>query len=86
MRNRKSLLPVVQSTDDGLLEQELKKIDFNCYKICNKTSKTLLKNSIILNTSSLLKSMTFLPKPLENKKYINKNILFTNIETLIFNY
>jgi hypothetical protein len=74
-----------RNTNDWIIiEQELKKIDFNYYKICNKTSKTILNNSIFLSTSSLINSMTFLLKPLENKKEINKNILFKNIESLIF--
>jgi len=74
-----------RNTNDWILiEQELKRIDFNYYKICNKTSKTILNNSIFLNASSLINSMTFLLKSLEDKKEINKNILFKNIETLIF--
>jgi hypothetical protein len=71
------------SNDWILIEQELKKINFNYYKIFNKTSKTTLNSSIFLNTSSLINSMTFLLKPTE-KKDINKNILFNRIEALIF--
>jgi hypothetical protein len=67
-----------------IIEQELKKVNFNSYKIFNKTSKTTLNNSIFLNTSSLVNSMTFLLKPLINTKEINKNIIVNKFETLIF--
>jgi hypothetical protein len=72
------------SNDWILIEQELKKINFNYYKIFNKTSKKTLNNSIFLNTSSLINSMTFLLKPLVAEQEINKNILLNKIETLIF--
>lgn len=72
------------SNDWVLIEQELKKINFNYYKIYNKTSKTTLNNSIFLKTSSLINSMTFLFKPSVDNKEINKNTLLQKIETLIF--
>lgn len=72
------------SNDWILIEQELEKINFNYYKIFNKTSKKTLNNSIFLNTSSLINSMTFLLKPLVAEQEINKNILLNKIETLIF--
>lgn len=72
------------SNDWILIEQKLKKINFNYYKIFNKTSKKTLNNSIFLNTSSLINSMTFLLKPLVAEQEINKNILLNEIETLIF--
>ena len=72
------------SNDWILIEQELKKINFNYYKIFNKTSKKTLNNSIFLNTSSLINSMTFLLKPLVAEQEINKDILLNKIETLIF--
>ena len=72
------------SNDWILIEQELKKINFNYYKIFNKTTKKTLNNSIFLNTSSLINSMTFLLKPLVAEQEINKNILLNKIETLIF--
>jgi hypothetical protein len=72
------------SNDWILIEQELKKINFNYYKIFNKTSKKTLNNSIFLNTSSLINSMTFLLKPLVAEQEVNKNMLLNKIETLIF--
>lgn len=71
------------SSDWVLIEQELKKINFNYYKISNKTSKYALTNSILLNTSSLINSMTFLLKPIKTNKEINKNTLY-KFDTLFF--
>jgi hypothetical protein len=69
--------------DWTVVEQELKKIDFNYHKILNKASRKTLTNSILLNTYSLINSITFLLKPFTNKE-VNKNLLFNKIEALNF--
>jgi hypothetical protein len=64
-------------------EQELKKINFNYYKIFNKTSTKIFKNSIYKNIAHTINSITFFIKPTLNNKLIKKKVLF-NMETFFF--
>jgi hypothetical protein len=72
------------SNDWILVEQELKKINFNSNKIFNTALKKPLNNSIFKSTSLLVNSIIFLFKPILTSKNLNKNILFYKIEILIF--
>lgn len=65
-------------------EQELKKMFFSYYKILNKISKKTLNNSIYLNSSSLINSVTFLLKTTLNNKKLTKQVLLKNFESLLF--
>jgi hypothetical protein len=64
-------------------EQELKNKNFNYYKIVNKTSTRIFKNSIYKNSEHTINSITFFMKPDFNNTLLSKKILF-NIETFVF--
>ena len=66
-----------------LIEQNLKLINFTCYKIFNKTSKKLINQSVYRNIKEAINGITFLIKP--NFSKISKEILITNFESLLFN-
>lgn len=68
---------------NSLVEQGLKNINFNYYKIFNRTAKKTLKNSIYKNIKPTINSITFLIKP--KIKQLVKKILITNFEPLLFN-
>lgn len=72
------------STDWVIIEQDLQKINFNYYKIFNKTSKLALNDSIFLSIISLINSVTFLLKPLKTENNLHKKILFQKFESLGF--
>lgn len=56
-------------------EQELKKLNFNYYKIYNNSTKKIIKNSINKNTTNLINSTFFLLKPTSKTAQINNKIL-----------
>jgi hypothetical protein len=64
-------------------EQELKNKNFNYYKIVNKTSTKIFKNSIYKSSEPTINSLTFFMKPTFNNTLLSKKILF-NIETFVF--
>lgn len=64
------------------IEQELTKINFNYYKIFNKTALKTLNNSIYINTTTFINGTTFLIKPFGNS--FSKSILLNNFEPLLF--
>lgn len=64
-------------------EQELKKINFNYYKIFNKTSTKIFKNSIYKNITPTINSITFFIKPILKNNIIKKKMFF-NMETFFF--
>lgn len=66
------------------VEQDLNKMSFSYYKILNKIFKNTINKSIYTNISPLANSVTFLIKPKNNIKNINKNILINNFEYLVF--
>ena len=65
------------------IQQALTKINFNCYKIFNKTSTKTLENSIYKNSKHVINGLIFFVKPEKDKK-ISKKILFNDFENLKF--
>lgn len=65
-------------------EQNLKKINFDYYKIFNKTSKKTLTNSIYKNVSALISSITFFVKLKSNMQEIVKLNLTIDFNNLSF--
>lgn len=66
-----------------IIEQNLKAIDFNCWKVFNQTSRKILKHSIYKNTRWIINNVTFLIKP--KIKKLSKQVLMTNFEFILFN-
>jgi hypothetical protein len=71
------------SKDSIKTKQKLKNINFNCYKVFNKTSTKILKNSIYKNVAPIINGGTFFIKPTV-KKALSKKNLFNNFENLMF--
>lgn len=71
------------SNDWILVEQNLKNINFNYYKIFNRTAKKLLNNSIYKTIKPAINSITFVIKP--KIKQVSKQILTASFEPLLFN-
>jgi len=67
---------------NSLVEQGLKNINFNYYKIFNKTAKKTLTKSIYKTIETTINSVTFLMKP--KIKRLFKQILISNFESLLF--
>ena len=65
------------SLDWLLIEQGLKTIGFNYYKILNKTVLKTLDNSIYNNTKPVINGSTFLIKPQTNRHFLKQTILNT---------
>ena len=74
---------MLNSNDWIKTKQKLKKINFNCYKIFNKTSTKIVKNSIYKNTTPMINGITFFVK-VENNQQISKKILLHDFENLLF--
>jgi hypothetical protein len=68
---------------NSLVEQGLKNINFNYYKIFNRTTKKTLKNSIYKTIKPTIDSITFVMKP--KIKQLFKQILIVNFKPLLFN-
>ena len=76
---------VNQNYKDWLItEQNLKSINFSYYKVFNKKTNEALKNSIFKTIQSIIKSITFLIKPIYKCKQISKKTLLNNFEPLLF--
>lgn len=74
-----------KSNDWINVEQELQKLSFSYYKILNKISKKTLNESIYLNVSSLINSVTFIIQPERTGgKEITKQMLLKSFEPLGF--
>ena len=71
------------SLDWLTVEQELKTVGFDHYKILNKTTTTTLNTSIYANINSAIKGSTFLLKPQLNK-YFSKNIVLSTFNLIFF--
>jgi hypothetical protein len=71
------------SNDWILVEQSLKNMNFNYYKIFNKTTKKTLTDSIFNTIKPAINGIKFLIKP--KTKQISKQILMTSFEPLLFN-
>ena len=65
-----------------ITEQELKTINFNYYKILNKTTIKTLNISIYTKISPVVKGLTFLIKPQKSQLFLKQTIL--NIFNLLF--
>ena len=65
------------------IEQGLKKIEFDYYKLSNKTSKKTLYSSIYTNTKSIVSGPTFFIRPNSNKLLLKQTIL-DNFSSLSF--
>jgi hypothetical protein len=72
-----------QSDDWVIVEQKFKNLDFFCYKIINKTTKTTIQQSIYTNMSTVINSITFL---LKTSQTIIKQDLFYSLEPIIFTF
>jgi len=64
-------------------EQGLKNINFNYYKIFNKTSTKIFENSIFQNSKPIISGITFFIKPSENNSLVSKKNLL-NLDMFIF--
>ena len=71
------------SNDSIKTQQKLSKNNLKCYKIFNKTSTKILKNSIYKTQKPVISGVTFLVQFKSNKKISKKNIL-NNFENLMF--
>ena len=71
------------SNDWILVEQSLKNINFNYYKIFNRTAEKLLNNSIYKTIKPTINSITFVIKP--KTIQVSKQILLASLEPLLFN-
>ena len=65
-----------------LVEQSLKGICFNYWKICNRTAKKMLENSICRAIKPTIKGITFLMNP--QNKWVSKQNVNTCFEALLF--
>ena len=72
------------STDWIIVEQSLKNINFDYYKIFNQTSKKTLDNSIYKNITPTINSIIFLMKPISSSKELAKPVLLNSFEPLLF--
>ena len=71
------------SLDWLIVEQGLNTIGFNYYKVLNKTTITMLNNSVYTNVSSVIKGSTFLLKP-QLKKGFSKHTILNSFNLLFF--
>lgn len=69
--------------DKIVTEQKLKNINFNSYKIFNKTSKKVIQNSIYKKSKQTINGITFFIKS-KNNQVINQT-LTNQFELLLFN-
>ena len=65
------------------LDQELKKLKFSYYKICNKTTKKIVKKSTHKNFANLVNSTFFFLKPTHYDIKIN-NKTFQQLGSILF--
>ena len=72
------------STNWVTLEQNLKTLNFNYYKVFNKLNKNIFKNSTY-NSIQIVHGITVFVKPTRNSKPQTKQIILTNFELLLFN-
>lgn len=73
-----------KSSEWMLVEQNLKKLKFNYYKVFNQTTKKTLNNSIYKNITFVIKGVTFLIKPIDNKTEITKQIITFQLKLSLF--
>lgn len=66
------------------VDQNLQNMNFDYYKIFNKTSKKTLKNSILKSFIPAINSITFLTELIINSKEVKKQTLLNSFEPLLF--
>ena len=66
------------------IEQSLSNLNFNYYKIFNKTTTKILKNSIYTSITPSIKGITFFIKPTKHSKTLTKRVILDNFESLLF--
>jgi hypothetical protein len=71
------------SNDWVISEQNLKNLNLNYYKVFNKLTNNILKNSIYNNTQ-IVNGITFFIKPSKNSKTLPKQVIVDNFEILLF--
>jgi hypothetical protein len=64
-------------------EQNLKNLNLNYYKVFNKLTNNILKNSIYKNTH-MVNGITFCIKPSKNSKTLPKQVIAANFEIILF--
>lgn len=76
---------VNQNSDDGVfIEQSLKNMNFNYHKVFNKTSINTLNDSVFKIVKPTINGVTFFIKPSSKSKQLSKEVLFNNLEPLLF--
>ena len=65
-------------------EQGLKKINFNSYKLFNKTTLKILKSSTYDNIKPTINGPSFLLKPTTLTKSLSKQLVIINLDSLFF--
>jgi len=65
-------------------EQNLKKINFQYYKVFNKTTQKTLSNSIYNKTNNTVNGITFFIKPETTTKNLLKNNIVKDLKLLLF--
>ena len=68
----------------GYPEQGLKNINFNYYKVFNKTAIKTLNESVLNKMKQIIISISFFIKPNSNFKTLSRQILLHNFEPLTF--
>lgn len=73
------------SRDWILTEQSLEKLNFNYYKLFNRTSKNIFKNSVYERIRAVINGVTFFFKPSSfHLKELTKQKILVNFESLLF--
>lgn len=72
------------SIDWVIVEQSLKNINFDYYKIFNQTSKKTLNNSVYKNVTPLINGITFFIKTIASTKELSNPVLLNSFEPLLF--
>lgn len=76
---------VNRNSDDWVkTEQGLKTINFNYYKVFNKTANKTLQSSIYNNIKPVINGITFFIKPAVTLKPLSKEVMLTQFEPLLF--
>lgn len=65
-------------------EQNLKKINFQYYKVFNKTTKKTLNDSIYNKANNIVNGITFFIKPETNTGNLLKNTIVKDLKLLLF--
>ena len=66
------------------IEQEIKALGYNSYKVLNKPTSNALQNSIFINSKPLLNGLNFIIKPLKKSSRLTKNMFKKKFEPLLF--